>query len=256
MARWTLNIRATSPAAVPSSSRRRAKRYLVGGQLGWPTEAHATLHGRRPACPGALLDQRPLELGDAGKHGQHHAPGRAGRVGPGLAEGAQAGAGLTQLLGDPQQVAGRARQAVEAVDHDHVLLAHLVEQARQLRPVAPGAGELLLVEAPATGLLQRGALQGEVLVVRIIQQYCGRDPARIRAASADCREIPASDVDHPAHAEHMTAYKLADDHANVVIAADRHGCESQARMPAFGTKYPPKTPSSSRLSSSSGGRRK
>jgi hypothetical protein len=133
--------------------------------LGRAAEAHAAPHRGRPPRAGALLDQRPLELGDAGEHGQHHPPGRAGGVGPGLAQRAQAGAGLAQLLGDPQQVAGRAGQAVEAGDHGHVALARLVEQAGELRPVAPGAGELLLVDPPAAGLLERGALQGEVLVV-------------------------------------------------------------------------------------------
>jgi hypothetical protein len=85
--------------------------------------------------------------------------------GPGLAERAQAGSGVAQLLGSLEQVTGRARQPAKAIDHDHILLAHMVEQAGQLRPVTPHAGELLLVEAPAAGLLERGALQGEVLVV-------------------------------------------------------------------------------------------
>ena len=75
-------------------------------------------------------------------------------VRPGLAQGAQPGAGLAQLLGDLEQVTGRASQAVEAVDHDHVGLAHLVEQAGELRPITPGTGELLLVDPPAAGLFR------------------------------------------------------------------------------------------------------
>ena len=39
---------------------------------------------------------------------------------------------MPQLLGELEQVAGQAGQTVEAVDHDHVALAHLVELARQL----------------------------------------------------------------------------------------------------------------------------
>jgi hypothetical protein len=116
----------------------------------------------------------------AGGHGEHHAPGRAGGVGPGLAQRAQPGPGLAQLLGDLEQVAGRARQAVEARDHDHVALARLVEQAGQLRPVALGAGDLLLVDAPAAGLLEHGALQGEVLVV-------GADPGVADEHGGTCR---------------------------------------------------------------------
>jgi hypothetical protein len=143
---------------------------LLGSQLGRPAEAHATLSGSRPPRPGAHLDQRLLELGDAGKDGEHHSPGRAGRVGPGLAEQAQPGAGLAQPLGDLEQVAGRAGQAVEAVDHDDIALAYLLEQAVQLRPVAPCSRDLLLVDALAAGLFQGGALQREVLVV-------GADPS-------------------------------------------------------------------------------
>src|SRR4051812_35870273 len=39
----------------------------------------------------------------------------------------------------------------EAVDHDHVVLAHRVEKPRKFRPIAPDAGPALLVEAAAAG---------------------------------------------------------------------------------------------------------
>src|SRR3954471_10445483 len=84
---------------------------------------------------------------------------------PRFAQGAQPGPGLAQLLGDLEQVAGRAGQAVKAVGQDDIALAYLLEQAVQLRPFASGAGDLLLMDAPAAGLLQRQALKGEVLVV-------------------------------------------------------------------------------------------
>lgn len=74
---------------------------LFRGELGGPAEADASLHGRDASAAGALLDQRPLELGDAGEHGQHHAPsGRCG-VGPGLAQRAQPGVSIAQLFGNP-----------------------------------------------------------------------------------------------------------------------------------------------------------
>src|SRR3954466_4995690 len=106
---------------------------LLCAQLGGPAEAHAALLGRDPSRTCALLDQCAFELGDAGKDGEHHPSGRTGRVGPRLAERAQPGPGLAQLLGDLEQVAGRAGQAVETLDHDDVALAYLLEQAVQLR---------------------------------------------------------------------------------------------------------------------------
>src|SRR3712207_7214073 len=50
-------------------------------------------------------------------------------------------------------------QAIEATDHDDIVLAHLVQQAGELRPVAPGPGDLLLVDALAAGFLQHCTLQ-------------------------------------------------------------------------------------------------
>src|SRR5215208_1120636 len=86
------------------------------------------------------------------------------------------------MLGDLEQVAGRARRPIETVNHDHVPLTYLVEQGHQLRPVVPDAGELLLVEAPAAGLFQCGALQREVLVI-------GADPG-----AADEHGEPVADI--------------------------------------------------------------
>jgi hypothetical protein len=96
---------------------------MAGAPLGQSAEPHAPPHGRGPSHAGALVDQRPLELGDAGEDGQHHPPGRAGGVGPGLAQRAKAGSSGTKQLGDLEEIAGRARQAVEPVHHDHVVLA-------------------------------------------------------------------------------------------------------------------------------------
>lgn len=70
---------------------------LIGFQLCRPAETHSPLHGGDPARAGPLLDQRALELRDAGEHSEHHAPGRGQRVSAGLAQAAQPGAGFLQL---------------------------------------------------------------------------------------------------------------------------------------------------------------
>ena len=55
---------------------------------------------RHAAAPGTVNDEGALKLGDAGEHGQHHAPGRRRRIGPRLGQAAQIGAGLLDALGD------------------------------------------------------------------------------------------------------------------------------------------------------------
>src|SRR3954468_24558480 len=91
------------------------------------------------------------------------------------------------MLGDLEQVAGGAGQAVETLDHDDVALAYLLEQAVQLRPVASGAGDLLLMDAPATALLQRQALQGKALVVAADSGVADEHAASSRMSSRkDC----------------------------------------------------------------------
>ena len=176
-------VRATSRTDVPpSSTRRRPSATCAARQLGRPPEAHAPSPGRGPTRARPLVDQRPLELGDPGEHGQHHPAGRRGRVGPGLAQRAQAGAGVAQQLGDLQEVAGRAGEAVEPGHDDDVALPDLVEQAGELGPVAPRAGDLLLVEALAPRLLQGRALEREVLVVgghaRVADEHEGSPATR------------------------------------------------------------------------------
>ena len=59
---------------------------LIGCKLGRPAEPHTSSHGRDPAAAGALMDQRALELGDAGEHRQHHAARGRRRVCPRLGQ--------------------------------------------------------------------------------------------------------------------------------------------------------------------------
>ena len=51
------------------------------------------------------------------------------------------------------------------MDHDHILLAQLVKEADELRPVAFGPGDFLLIEALAPRRLERGTLELEMLIV-------------------------------------------------------------------------------------------
>src|SRR3954451_8066842 len=62
-------------------------------------------------------------------------------------------------------MAGRASQPIEPGDDDHVILAQLIDKARELRPVATGTGDLLLEQPLATCAMQPLALVVEVLVV-------------------------------------------------------------------------------------------
>jgi hypothetical protein len=137
-----------------------AERHLRRAQLGRPPEAHAPSLGRGPTRARPLVDQRPLELGDPGEHGQHHPAGRRGRVGPGLGQRAQAGAALLQQLGDLQQVAGRAGEAVEPGHDDDVALPALVEQAGELGPVAPSPNAVQLGPVTGNGVLRPPAFLG------------------------------------------------------------------------------------------------
>jgi hypothetical protein len=141
------------------------QRDLLHGQFDGPPEAHTTLHGRVPAAAGSLMDKSALELSRACEHGEHHATRGRGRIGPRFPERPQAGAGVAQQFGDLQQVTFRAGQAIEAGDNQHVLFADVIEQTRELRPVARGTGHFLLEDPPIPRFLQRGALEGEVLVV-------------------------------------------------------------------------------------------
>jgi len=105
-----------------------------------------------------------LELGEHAQHVQERlARGRAGVHG--LLGGAQGDALRLQLVHDVLEVLQRAREAVDAGDHQRVAGLHEVEQHLQLGPpVAAGAGRRLGADHLATGRLEGGALDGEVLV--------------------------------------------------------------------------------------------
>ena len=84
VAGWTLKVLATSLIDLPSWTRARARVFWSGRSFaGRPNDTPAPLGGLAPLV-GAVPDQRTLELGDAGEHRQHHAPGRCGGIRPGL----------------------------------------------------------------------------------------------------------------------------------------------------------------------------
>jgi hypothetical protein len=62
----------------------------------------------------------------------------------------------------------------------------LVEQTGQLGPVALRPGDLLLVDAPAASLLQRRALQGEVLVVGADTRVANEHDGSVADVVAKC----------------------------------------------------------------------
>ena len=57
---------------------------LIRPQFGRTPEGDAACLGGPPAFLGSGGDQRALELRDASKDGEHHAPGQRRRIGPGL----------------------------------------------------------------------------------------------------------------------------------------------------------------------------
>ena len=72
---------------------------------------------------------------------------------------------LLQLLGDVEQAASGARQSVEPRHHHGVVVAQLLDHLGQLGSVALRARHLLLECPLASDILQRGALQPEILVI-------------------------------------------------------------------------------------------
>jgi hypothetical protein len=95
-----------------------------------------------------------------GEHGQHHAPGWGRGIGPRLGQAAQARTGGLDALGNVQQVAGTPGQSVEPGHGHNVTGSQMIEQAGQLRAVAPGAGDLLGVNTGAASRVQLGPLVG------------------------------------------------------------------------------------------------
>ena len=91
---------------------------LVRSQFGRAAEGDAACLSRAPSSLGSGGDQRALELRDASEDGEHHAPGRSRRIGPGLRNGLKSSVFLLDRLRDAQQLGRGARETVETSDDD------------------------------------------------------------------------------------------------------------------------------------------
>jgi hypothetical protein len=73
------------------------------------------------------------------------------RVGPRLGQRFERGPGLLHVMHDVQQIARRARQAVNPRDQQHVALVESGEGLLELRPVGGRAADVLAEHFDRTG---------------------------------------------------------------------------------------------------------
>src|SRR5262245_34561308 len=91
---------------------------LMRGELARVSEAHTTLLCSLAAFAGPGADQLALELGQAAEDSEHQLAVRRGGVPPCVLERTKASTSLGQLIKHIEQIAGRARQAIEAGDDE------------------------------------------------------------------------------------------------------------------------------------------
>src|SRR5262249_47283702 len=122
---------------------------LMRGECRGATETHATGLGALAtvACTGE--DQLALEFGQPGKNSYHQAAMPAGRISPGVMQRLKACATLGDVIEDIEQVLGRACQAVEPGDDQHIPCVEALEHLSKLRSVAASAADLLGVDLGA-----------------------------------------------------------------------------------------------------------
>src|SRR5262245_29915719 len=94
---------------------------------------------------------------------------RRGSIGPSILEALETNPALAELVEHVEQVPGRARQAVEAGDHEDVAGLESANHLGQLGSVGLGARYFLLEDLGAAGSHKLCVLSGQVLVA-------GRDP--------------------------------------------------------------------------------
>src|SRR5262249_52783876 len=78
------------------------------------SKTRAAGFGALPAVVCTGSDQFTLEFGQAAEHRDHQLAVRRGGIRPGVMKRTEAGTGLADRIDDVEQVAGRAREAVEA----------------------------------------------------------------------------------------------------------------------------------------------
>jgi hypothetical protein len=92
----------------------------------WP-ETYASCLRSDTARARTLNDQGSLEVGNAGEHGQDHAPGRCCRISPRFGYRTKTRPSVLYALCDFQKVAGGSGQAVQARDRYHVTDTQVIE---------------------------------------------------------------------------------------------------------------------------------
>ena len=148
---------------------------LLRGELGGATADAALLPGGIDSGLSAFPQHGALELREGSHHLHHHAACRSGCV-DGFGQAAESGSGFPELLHDGEQVAQRARQAIQLPDHDHIPGAELMEEPEELGAVPTTAGSLLAKDALAASGFERGDLSGGVLLIggnaSVTKQHC------------------------------------------------------------------------------------
>jgi len=85
----------------------------------------------RPSSVRALINSR-FKLGQATQDRHHQPAMRSCGVGPAIGQRLERGAGLADGMEDVEEIAGAARQAIEASDDHGVALAERLEQLCKL----------------------------------------------------------------------------------------------------------------------------
>ncbi len=116
----------------------------------------SALLGERDPFALPLADERPLELGERAHHRQHEVRHRRVLTGEGqaLLDEFDAHAALGELLHQAAQIIEVARQAVHAMHHHGVALAHEGEQPFQLRTLGVLARRLISEQPVHRNLLE------------------------------------------------------------------------------------------------------
>src|SRR4051812_12259383 len=127
------------------------------GELWLAPEMHAAIPGPLAAFPGARPDQFTLELGETTQDGQHQAAMRGRRICPSILQRAEAGLFLCESREGVEEIAGGARQPVEAGDEHDITGAEGAHEAGQFGAVGTSPADLfgkdLFGRCVASGLL-------------------------------------------------------------------------------------------------------
>ena len=150
--------------AVPVGAQLPGRGDLLGGKAVFPATVAAAGRGVGQAVAGALDDEVPLELRDAGEHPEDEPPSGDSGVDALVEDHGIYALGL-QFVEDVDQVLGAAPDPVEADGHECVACLQPVEAAVPLgtgglRPALP----VVLEDPRASGLAQPLRLDLRVLV--------------------------------------------------------------------------------------------